>query len=192
MSRWRLPLLTLSALLLLTAALWAALPEGTDPTKPQDTDPISQGAKQIRDFKLFVTDVFGIPATPSQVNAAAFAIATPGIVNFPQGIGSTTTQVGITGLLKGNGSGTVTEAIPATQAEMETGTSTTVHVTPGRVQNHPGVAKGFLDAGTDGTIATSYNVTSITDTTIGQLTITWATDFSSINYCATSNGWRNS
>mgnify|MGYP001570110112 CR=1 FL=1 len=108
MSRWRLPLLTLSALLLLTAALWAALPEGMDSSKPQDTDPISQGAKQIRDFKLFVADVFGIPATPSLVNAAAFKIATPGIVNFPQGIGSTTTQVGITGYLRGNGSGTVT------------------------------------------------------------------------------------
>ena len=89
-------------------AVFGALPQAVNTNSPANTDPISQGAQQIRDFKLFTTDVFGIPATPSQVNAAAMAIATSGIVNFPSGVGSMTTMVGITGYLRGNGSGTVT------------------------------------------------------------------------------------
>lgn len=75
----------------------------------------------------------------------------------------------------------------ATQAEMETGTSNTVAVTPGRMQNHPGAAKVWayitVSGGTP-TLAASHNVTSITDTSAGNVTVTIATDFSSANYCA--------
>lgn len=73
----------------------------------------------------------------------------------------------------------------ATQAEQETASSTTVGVTPGRQQFHPSAAKCWAyvttSAGTP-TLQTSYNITSITDTATGQLTITIATDFSTANW----------
>ena len=72
--------------------------------------------------------------------------------------------------------------LAATQAEMEAATSTTVAATPGRTQYHPGVAKAWLNANVTGGINESYNVTSVTDTGVGLLTITWATDFSTANY----------
>ncbi len=76
---------------------------------------------------------------------------------------------------------------PATQAEMETGSSTTTAVSPGRTQFHPGVAKMWAYISVSGgtpSLDASYNVTSITDTSAGNVTVTIATDFSSANYCA--------
>jgi hypothetical protein len=72
----------------------------------------------------------------------------------------------------------------ATQAEMETGTSLLKVVSPGRVKNHPGVAKGWCQADTGGTAVASYNVDSVTDTGTGEATINWDTDFSAGTYCA--------
>lgn len=73
----------------------------------------------------------------------------------------------------------------ATQADQETATSTTAPVTPGRQQFHPSAAKCWayvtVSAGTP-TLAASYNITSITDTGTGILTITIATDFSSATW----------
>lgn len=75
----------------------------------------------------------------------------------------------------------------ATQAEMETATATTAAATPGVVQYHPGVAKMWayitVSGGTP-SLDASHNVTSITDTSAGNVTVTIATDFSSANYCA--------
>lgn len=69
----------------------------------------------------------------------------------------------------------------ATQSNMETATSTTTVVTPGRVQYHPGVAKAFayltVSGGTP-SIQRSHNVTSVTDNGTGDLTITFTTAFS--------------
>ncbi len=77
---------------------------------------------------------------------------------------------------------TLSGTTAATQAEQETGTSTTVAVTPGRQHFHPGHPKCWavitVAAGVP-TLQTSYNITSITDTAVGALTITIATDFSS-------------
>jgi hypothetical protein len=70
----------------------------------------------------------------------------------------------------------------ATQADQETATSTTKAVTPGRQQFHPSAAKVWLKCDTAGAISASYNVTSITDDSTGQVTVTIATDFSSANY----------
>lgn len=75
----------------------------------------------------------------------------------------------------------------ATQAEMEAASSTSVAVTPGRQQNHPGMVKFRVRADAAGNISESYNVTSITDTGTGRLTVTIATDFSN----ATWNGFGN-
>ena len=82
----------------------------------------------------------------------------------------------------------------ATQAEMEAATSNTVAVTPLSTNWHPGVAKVVLltvGAGTP-SIASSWNVTSITDQGVGELTVTIATDFSSTNYTVLATPGANS
>lgn len=71
----------------------------------------------------------------------------------------------------------------ATQAEQETGTDTTRAVTPGRQHYHQSAAKGWVAFDAAGTINASYNVTSITDSGTGDLTVNWATDFSSATFC---------
>jgi len=81
-----------------------------------------------------------------------------------------------------NSSGTIALTsdlvVAASQAEQETGSSTTVMVTPGRQQYHPSAAKAWLRCDASGGIIGSYNITSITDTGTGTLTVTIATDFS--------------
>lgn len=76
----------------------------------------------------------------------------------------------------------------ATQAEMEAATSTTVVVTPGRQHYHPSACKCWGKANGAGTsLVVNYNVTSITDTGTGRLTVTIATDFSSADYAAVTS-----
>lgn len=71
----------------------------------------------------------------------------------------------------------------AVQSEMETATDNTRCVTPGRLQYHPGACKCWGKATGDGTTLTvNYNITSVTDTGTGILTVTIATDFSGANY----------
>ena len=71
----------------------------------------------------------------------------------------------------------------ATQAEMEAATSNTVAVTPLNTNFSPGVAKAWIVCSGDGTtINASHNITSITDTAVGKVTVTIATDFSSAAY----------
>jgi hypothetical protein len=65
---------------------------------------------------------------------------------------------------------------------MEAAASTTVTVTPGRQQFHPGSAKFWAHVTFSGgtpTLAASYNMSSITDSGTGRTTLTIATDFSS-------------
>lgn len=73
----------------------------------------------------------------------------------------------------------------ATQAEQEAATDVVRAVTPGRQHFHPSAAKFWayvtVSAGAP-TLAASFNVTSITDTALGQMTVTIATDFSSANW----------
>lgn len=83
--------------------------------------------------------------------------------------------------------GTAWVALTATQSDMETATNTTRYVTPGRVQNHPGVAKFWAKvtvSGSTPTLAASYNITSVSRSTTGIYTLTIGTDFSSANWCA--------
>lgn len=80
----------------------------------------------------------------------------------------------------------------AVQSEMETATSNVLTVTPGRVQNHPGVAKAWLTfAGSDGAISTNYNITSNSRTSAGLYVTTIATDFSTVNYTVSGTGRRD-
>ncbi len=82
----------------------------------------------------------------------------------------------------------ITALAAASQAEMETATATTVYVTPGRTQYHPGVAKAWCSFNGTGTPAmiVSHNMdASITDGGAGIWTVSFTTDFSSGSYCAT-------
>lgn len=73
----------------------------------------------------------------------------------------------------------------ATQGEMESAASTTLIVTPGRQQYHPGMVKMWARITFDtipASLLGSYNCASITDNGTGDATITIATDFSDANY----------
>jgi hypothetical protein len=99
---------------------------------------------------------------------------------MPDGDGSANT------MLLTNGSGTLSwstlTGVAASQAEQETGTSTTVAVTPGRQHFHASACKGWIKADAAGGIGASYNVSSIVDDATGQITVNWDTDLSSSNY----------
>jgi len=90
-------------------------------------------------------------------------------------------------VLSTNGTGTLSWATAgglsaATQVEMEAATSNTVAATPLQTNFHPGVAKAWLKCDQFGNISVSHNITSITDTGTGVVTVTLATDFSTNNY----------
>lgn len=78
----------------------------------------------------------------------------------------------------------------ATQAEQETGTSTTVYVSPGRQQFHPSAAKVWVLFNGTGTPAMTVgnNVSSITDTATGKWVVNFTTSFSTANYCVIPGG----
>ena len=80
------------------------------------------------------------------------------------------------------GSAWVERLRPATQAEQEAKTATTAFVAPATQHHHPSAAKGWCVCDSNGAIAASYNVSSITDGGTGVVTFTWETDFSSGNY----------
>ena len=75
----------------------------------------------------------------------------------------------------------------ATQADMEAAASLTAVVVAGRQHFHPGHPKFVCFTNGTATIAMqtppSYNVTSITDSGVGRLTVTIATDFSGVSWC---------
>ncbi len=107
---------------------------------------------------------------------------------------SSLTTVGI--LIAGNATAVVDAASDtaagkleiAIQSEMETATDTVRAVTPGRVQYHPGVAKGWVrydSTATPPTVLASHNVSSLTDNGVGDIDVNWGTDFSSAEYCVT-------
>lgn len=84
---------------------------------------------------------------------------------------------------KADGTALAGNTAAASQAEMEAATSTTVMVTPGRTQYHPGVAKAWLVYnGSSGSILASSNVASVTKNGTGDYTINFTTAFSSANY----------
>lgn len=70
----------------------SALPNTVNSAAPADTDPLSQGASQIRGVKVSLIDIFGLP-NGSAIISAPFGIATDGRVNFPSGIANTTQHV---------------------------------------------------------------------------------------------------
>ena len=84
------------------------------------------------------------------------------------------------GPITGNGTITVTAA---TQADMETATSTTTAVTPAVVQNHPGVAKAAVRYnGVADTTTSSYNISGVVRNGTGDYTFSFTVSFSNTNY----------
>ena len=72
-------------------------------------------------------------------------------------------------------------AVPAaTQVEMEAGSSTSVFVTPGRQQYHPGSGKAWAhwQTNTSHTLFAHYNIASISDPGVGQTVLNFDVDFS--------------
>ncbi len=61
-----------------------AFPESIDPTSPVGTDSPAQGDDEFRALKTTITNVFGFPASPSTVSAAASKIGTDG--QWPQAV----------------------------------------------------------------------------------------------------------
>ena len=59
----------------------------------------------------------------------------------------------------------------ATQAQQETASNITAAVTPGRQQYHPSAAKAWCSAYFNGTIASAYNINSVSDGGIGLCTV---------------------
>lgn len=83
-------------------------------------------------------------------------------------------------------------SIAATQSDQETGTSTSVYVSPGTQQYHKSAEKVWCNLTGTGTIAiqASYNTTSITDNGTGDYTVTFTVAFSSALYSTVASGAR--
>ena len=117
-----------------------------------------------------------------------------GTVKFAGSTSGTTTVVatavaGTTTLTLPAVTGTfLTTGDAATQANQETATSTTTFVSPARQQYHPSSAKAWhfttYSAGNPA-LQTSYNVASLTDSGVGNLTVTLTIPFSTVNYAIT-------
>jgi len=81
--------------------------------------------------------------------------------------------------------------IVASQAQVEAASSTSVYITPGRQKYHPSTAKVYVrwqvSGGTPTIDGSGYNVSSLTDTAVGQVTVNFTTSFSDANYgCAST------
>lgn len=72
--------------------------------------------------------------------------------------------------------------IAATQAEEETGSSTSAFTSPGTQQYHQSACKAWAKTVKTGGVSASYNVASMTKNDTGDYTIAWTVDFSSANY----------
>jgi len=94
------------------------------------------------------------------------------------------TSVSVTGDVSG---GSVSGNFVASQSAQETGTNTSLIVTPGRQKFHPTAAKAWVQYDSAAGLTSSYNVTSVTDNSAGNLSPVWATDFSSAAYCVVAN-----
>ena len=106
----------------------------------------------------------------------------------PAGAG-TVTSVGTAGLATGGpitGSGTVT-VTAASKSDQQSASSSTVAATPSQQQSHPSPPKAwayYSQSGGTYTLVASYNVTSLTKNSTGNLTIQFGTAFASTAFAA--------
>jgi hypothetical protein len=134
----------------------------------------------FNDVDFLVYDIFGDSTTTA---SAASRLVSGGISLSGDATFASITVNGTLSLSAG-----VAGAAVATQANMESAASsgsTSLIVTPGRLQYHPGVAKAWVrfdGSATSVTSAAGYNVSSITDKGTGNYNIIYTTPFSSSNY----------
>jgi hypothetical protein len=133
------------------------------------------------------TDKFTVTAASGNtVVAGTLGVAGDVAVNTNKfTVAASSGNTAVAGTLAVTGAATLASiagAAVATQSDQETATSTTTAVSPGRQQYHPSAAKCWLKCNHSGTVDFSYNITSITDTGTGAVTVTIATDFSGVNY----------
>jgi hypothetical protein len=112
-------------------------------------------------------------------NVLAFTCGSTKVVQIGIGTCDVTGDFSATGDIE---AATISGSVVAAQADQETATSTTTVVTPGRQHFHPSASKCWLKCDHAGNVNASYNITSITDTGPGVVTVTIATDFSSAHY----------
>ena len=68
------------------------------------------------------------------------------------------------------------------QALQEAATDNSVYVTSGLQQFHPSAAKAWGEAGVTGNLVIGYNIASVIDDAVGQISYVIGTDMSSVNY----------
>lgn len=94
--------------------------------------------------------------------------------------------------VSGTNTGDQTVPTAASASDEETGTSTTVFTCPSTQHRHQSACKGWVVFdGVGDTTGASYNVTSITDNSVGNFSINWTTAFSSAQYGVTAVSDRN-
>jgi hypothetical protein len=128
------------------------------------------GASGREWLRLYVDGI-----TVSTITASSATITNLTVTNV------TASTVTTTNLVLGGSSFT-----GATQAQQETGSSTTTYTSPGRQQYHPSASKAWVVFRGTGTVTVlaSYNVSSITDNGVGDYTINFTTSFSTAFYVA--------
>jgi hypothetical protein len=101
-------------------------------------------------------------------------------------------NVRITDYVRASGASIVAPTVPtaAAQSDQETGTSTTLFVSPGRQQYHPSALKAWVKFKYTGgvlTVLASYNVSSVTRNGSGDYTVNFTVSFSSVDYSFSGN-----
>lgn len=76
----------------------------------------------------------------------------------------------------------VLSATAVTKTQQQTGTLNTAFATPLHQQDHDSATKAWVSWSSTGTIQASYNVTSVTRTSLGSFTIVFTTSFANTNY----------
>jgi hypothetical protein len=135
------------------------------------------------DCGLYVigTNNIGLAVNAAKVlDIATTGLGVTGAITATTSITATTTVTATTALSGATAAG----AMIATQAEQETGTATDKLVTPGRQHFHISAAKCWCKfTGSTGAILNSYNITSVTSTSVGDWDVVIANDFSTANWC---------
>lgn len=151
-------------------------------------EPASPAANKLR---IYAVDVAGITRLATKDSAGTTGVALLSSGNLADLASAATAFTNIKQAASDTATGVLEIAV---QSEMETPSSTTLAVTPARQHFHPGHPKFWVRANVTGgvpAIANSYNVTSVTDTGVGQMTTNIATDFSSADWCAQTSNFFN-